>query len=531
MTEQVRRDPLDDRPVDLSGLLTSRLSRRRGGTTLDGNEGTWRWTRPKRLSWFAAGLCLCLADFTTTLLAGVLSFLAFSDAEIGIGRFDHVLLWAVPVLGVFVFRERGFYGRREVARPRGGLHRLVPNVALGWFHAFGLSLLVAVAWSALLREEADKGGSSGVLAGLEGPWLLVFLASGLCGLVATRVLWWALRERLVGRVLVHGRALVVGTGPEAEQVIDRLRDDPASGLEVVGVLDDGPHPAPASLRGVAVLGRLQDMAEMARRSGADTVIVALPWTPGGRVAAALAEAWRLPVQTRLAPDPSVQTYLHHPLTPVAGQPLLDVHEPPISGVKAVVKRAEDLLFASLALLVLWPFLLVIAAAIKLDSRGPVFFKQPRYGFNNRVFGLYKFRSMHVHETDEACVRQTSRGDARITRVGAFLRRHSLDELPQFLNVLRGDMSVVGPRPHALATRTEGLLLEDALASYIARCRVKPGITGWAQVNGWRGQLDTREKLERRVEFDLDYAERWSVLMDLYIIWLTVRCVIRDRHAY
>lgn len=531
MTEQVRRDPLDERSVELSGLLASRLSGRRDGTALGDGEGAWRWARPRRLSWFAVGLCLCLADFATTLLAGLLSFDAFSDADIGAGRFDHVLLWATPVIGVFVFRERGFYGRREVARPSGGVLKTVLEVTPGWFHAFGLSLLVAVAWSGLMRYERDQGGASGVLAGLEGPWLLAFLVSGLGGVVATRLVWSVLRKRLVGRVLVHGRALVVGTGPEAEQVIDRLRDDPASGLEVVGILDDGTRPAPVSLRGVAVLGKLEDMAETVRRSGADTVIVALPWAPGGRVAAALAEAWRLPVQTRLAPDPTVQTYLRHPINPVAGQPLLDVHEPPISGVKAVVKRVEDLLLASLALLVLWPVLLVIAVAIKLDSRGPVFFKQPRYGFNNRVFGLYKFRSMHVHEADEACVRQTSRGDARITRVGAFLRRHSLDELPQFLNVLRGDMSVVGPRPHALATRTEGLLLADAMASYIARCRVKPGITGWAQVNGWRGQLDTREKLERRVEFDLDYAERWSVLMDLHIIWLTLKCVIRDRHAY
>lgn len=528
MVEQVRRDPLDERPA---GLLEPWASGRRGEAGLDAPGRAWTWARPRRLSWFAVGLCLCLADFATTLLIGLVTFEAFSDAETGAGRFDHVLLWATPVLCVFVFRERGLYGRKEVARPTGGVLKLVLRVAPGWFHAFGLSLLVAVAWSALTRQEGERGGASGVLAGLEGPWLLAYLACGLCGVGATRLVWSASRRHLVGRVLVHGRALVVGTGSEAEQVIDRLRDDPASGLEVVGILDDGARPAPASLRGVAVLGTLEGMAAAVRGSGADTVIVALPWAPGTRVAAALAEAWRLPVQTRLAPDSSVQTYLRHPLSPVAGQLLLDVHEPPISGVKAIVKRAEDVLLASLALLALWPVLLVIAAAIKLDSRGPVFFKQPRYGFNNRVFGLYKFRSMHVHAADVACERQTSRDDPRITRVGAFLRRHSLDELPQFLNVLRGEMSVVGPRPHALATRTEGLLLEDAIHSYIARCRVKPGITGWAQVNGWRGQLDTREKLERRVEFDLDYAERWSVLMDLRILWLTLKCVIRDRHAY
>ena len=273
------------------------------------------------------------------------------------------------------------------------------------------------------------------------------------------------------------------------------------------------------------------MARTVERSGADTIIVAMPWTARGSIAAAFAEAERLLVETRLASDAAAQAYLHYPASLVAGQMLFDVRHPPLSGAKAVIKRAEDLVLASALLLILAPLLLAIAAAVKLDSRGPVIFKQPRHGFNNRVFSFYKFRSMHAHAADKACNRQTCRADPRLTRIGAFLRRHSLDELPQLINVLRGEMSVVGPRPHALCTRTEGLLLADALASYIGRFRIKPGITGWAQVKGCRGELDTREKLERRVEFDLDYAERWSLLLDLRILLLTLRCVIGDNHAY
>ena len=245
--------------------------------------------------------------------------------------------------------------------------------------------------------------------------------------------------------------------------------------------------------------------------------------------------WNAAVETHRAEvvtcPSNLRSDLRYLVSSVGGQSLLDVHGLPIMGSMAVVKRAQDLLLASLLLLVLSPVLLAVAVTVKLDSRGPVLFKQPRRGFNGRVFHIYKFRSMHAHLADVACARQTSRGDPRLTRVGAFLRRHSIDELPQLLNVLRGEMSIIGPRPHALSTRTEGLLLEDAVDSYVARYRVKPGITGWAQVNGWRGELDTREKLERRVEFDLDYAERWSLLMDLRILWRTLRCVLRDHRAY
>jgi len=198
---------------------------------------------------------------------------------------------------------------------------------------------------------------------------------------------------------------------------------------------------------------------------------------------------------------------------------------------ALIKRGADMIIASLALLLLSPLLIAIAVLIRAESPGPILFKQPRYGFGERIFNICKFRTMRVHMTDAVCERQTSRDDVRLTRVGSLLRKHSLDELPQLFNVLRGEMSVVGPRPHALSTRVEGLLLDDAVAGYTQRFFVKPGITGWAQVNGWRGELDTIEKLRQRLQFDLDYIARGSLTMDLWIIWLTFLCVIRDPHAY
>ncbi len=490
------------------------------------SDGFWTRPRMRRLSWFKISAAFCLADFLMTLLAGPLAFSALADMPTGFDALDCTLFGLAPFLTLGTLYERGLYGREAVLQPAG-----LRCVTLGWLQAFGLLLLAAVAWAAMVGWRDPQAGVSAALVKLGRPWIGGFLMVGLLGLLANRVLWSAVRSHLMGRVLVHGRAVVVGTGPAAEQVIGRLRDDPTSGLEVVGVVDDGAHRDQASLCGITVLGGLADLVQAVRNSEADTVIVAVPWAARARIAAVIAEAGRMAVDIRIAPDAEAAEYLRYPVSFVAGQCFLDVLDPPISGVNAIVKRGEDLVAASLALLILAPVLLAVAVAIKLDSPGPLLFRQSRRGFNNRVFQLCKFRSMHADMADEACAQQTSRDDPRLTRVGTFLRRHSLDELPQLLNVLRGEMSIVGPRPHALSTRAEGLLLEEAVDSYIARLRVKPGITGWAQVNGWRGELDTREKLERRVEFDLDYIARWSLLMDLRILWLTLPCVIRDSHAF
>ena len=174
---------------------------------------------------------------------------------------------------------------------------------------------------------------------------------------------------------------------------------------------------------------------------------------------------------------------------------------------------------------------MIAAAIKLDSPGPVLFRQRRYGLNNEMIEVFKFRTMRADATDRNAERLTARNDPRVTRVGAFLRRTSLDELPQFLNVLRGDMSVVGPRPHATAAKAGGLLYPEAVRGYHARHRVKPGITGWAQVNGWRGETETVEQIARRVECDLYYIEHWTVAFDLWIVLRTVFGGFAGRNAY
>jgi exopolysaccharide biosynthesis polyprenyl glycosylphosphotransferase len=212
-------------------------------------------------------------------------------------------------------------------------------------------------------------------------------------------------------------------------------------------------------------------------------------------------------------------------------PLLMACTRPIGGWRAFIKRAEDIALSGGLLAFLSPVMLTIGLMIKITSRGPVFFRQRRLGYNNRVIEVLKFRSMYTHLSDADASQQACRGDKRVTPLGAWLRRTSLDELPQLLNVLRGDMSLVGPRPHALATTAGGLALEEAVPVYPSRHRVKPGITGWAQVNGYRGALDSVEKIVLRVNHDLYYIENWSLGLDLKILWRTAQLIFADDNAF
>lgn len=182
-------------------------------------------------------------------------------------------------------------------------------------------------------------------------------------------------------------------------------------------------------------------------------------------------------------------------------------------------------------MLLSPILLVTALAVRLDSEGPALFRQKRYGYNDRLIRVFKFRSMYVNQTDRNAERQTTREDPRITRVGRFIRKTSIDELPQLFNVLMGNMSIVGPRPHATATKAAGVPFEEAVREYSSRHRVKPGITGWAQINGYRGETDTLHKIQKRVEYDLEYISKWSVWLDLYIVFMTVPAILSTKEVY
>jgi Undecaprenyl-phosphate glucose phosphotransferase len=249
----------------------------------------------------------------------------------------------------------------------------------------------------------------------------------------------------------------------------------------------------------------------------DQVIIALPWSASNRLQSIVTELSLTPVDIRLAPEAAGFAFMRKPITLLGDLPVTTLLHRPIAGTDQAIKWLEDQAIAALLLFILAPLMLVIAVAIRLDSPGPIFFQQEREGFNNRRFRIWKFRTMRHNMCEAHDIRQARRADPRVTRVGAFLRKSSLDELPQLFNVIAGEMSIVGPRPHAPSTRAGTRVFEDVIATYAGRHRVKPGITGWAQVCGWRGPTETEYKLLRRVEHDLFYIDNWSVWLDMYVL--------------
>lgn len=239
----------------------------------------------------------------------------------------------------------------------------------------------------------------------------------------------------------------------------------------------------------------------------------------------------MPVDVRLSAHSNKLRFRPRSYSCVGNVPFLDIFDKPIADWDSVAKRAFDVVCASLLVILFCPIMLLTAPAIKVESKGPVLFRQERYGFNNEVIEVLKFRSMRHDMSDPQARQVVTRDDPRVTRVGRFIRRTSIDELPQLINVIRGDLSLVGPRPHAVNAHTGDRLWNDVVAGYFARHRVKPGVTGWAQINGWRGEVDAHEKIRQRVEHDLFYIENWSVLFDLYILALTPIRLFTSENAY
>ena len=240
----------------------------------------------------------------------------------------------------------------------------------------------------------------------------------------------------------------------------------------------------------------------------------------------------LPIDIRLSAHSSKLRLRPRAYSYIGTVPLLDLFDKPIADWDLVLKWLFDKIVGAAMLLVLSPLFIAVAAAVKLDSRGPILFRQKRFGFNNELIEVFKFRSMYIDQADENAAKLVTKDDPRVTRVGRFIRKTSLDELPQLFNVVfKGNLSLVGPRPHALHAKAEDRLYDQVVDGYFARHRVKPGITGWAQVNGWRGETNTSEKIQRRVEHDLYYIENWSVFFDLYILALTPFALVSSENAY
>ncbi|MDH4764150.1 undecaprenyl-phosphate glucose phosphotransferase [Pseudomonas sp. CBMAI 2609] len=362
--------------------------------------------------------------------------------------------------------------------------------------------------------------------------LLKWFFGGLALLLLMRVLTLTSYGLLAQRGIFLQRAAILGATENGLRLANHMlvRQDFRCGL--VGIVDDRTvKRLPLHLAGLPLLGGTQDLRVLIEQIKLDIVFIALPWTAERRIDQVTRVLGRLPVNVLLVPDLVALRYAQFPLAEVAGVHLFRVSKQALSGWAPLFKRIEDLLLTGLILPFVALPMLLIALIIKLDSPGPILFRQQRYGYNDRLIDVWKFRTMFVCQVDQDAVLQTTQDDPRVTRVGRWLRRFSLDELPQLFNVLSGNMSLVGPRPHAKATQASGLMFEDAVIEYSARHRMNPGMTGWAQVNGLRGETDTLDKIERRIEYDLRYIEEWSLWLDLYILLRTLPSLIWSRTAY
>ena len=362
-------------------------------------------------------------------------------------------------------------------------------------------------------------------------WVGVWFAVTLAGMGAVRGILWLRARSWVAQGRLARNVAVVGGGPLAERLIATLRRPDEDAVNVIGVFDDRRERVGQRVAGVRRIGTVEELLIYARHSRVDQIILALPWAAEARITAILKKLRMLPVDIGLAPD-LVGIHVNHAgFGSFGGVPILTVCKKPLADWHSVIKTVEDRILASLLILFLGPLMLLVAFAIKLDSPGPVLFRQKRYGLNNHAIYVYKFRTMYHHMRDENAERLATRNDKRITRIGAFLRKSSIDELPQLFNVWRGEMSIVGPRPHAMSAKAADRLYEEVVSEYAARHRVKPGITGWAQVKGWRGETDTVEKIQKRVEHDLYYIENWSLTFDIKILVLTFFALLRADNAY
>jgi polysaccharide biosynthesis protein PslA len=326
-------------------------------------------------------------------------------------------------------------------------------------------------------------------------------------------------------------SVVLGAGSEAERFMEHLNRTREPLPEILACFDDRTTRISATLGSVPCRGNVDDLVEFVRAHAVDEVIVALPWSAEERLATLIERLKVLPVDIQLSPYGFGYRMAEPKLTCVAGLPLLTVVTRPLRASDAIIKAIEDWVVGFGLLLLFLPIMAIITLAIRLDSPGPILFRQPRHGCNNRVIYVYKFRTMFHAATDLTGGQQTARDDDRVTRVGRFLRRSSLDELPQLFNVLLGNMSVVGPRPHPIGMRTEEKLCQEIVSGYAQRHKMKPGITGWAQIHGWRGATETGYQLRKRVEHDIYYVESWSLWLDIKILLLTAFKGFRSPNAF
>jgi len=483
-----------------------------------GQEAYWQrgfgWRA--RLSSEILAATVAAIDFCLVLAAAATAFTLYFDllgrSAAESGRYIWTALFAATVF-VGGFERFGGYQLMQLLKLSWQLTRAI----VMW--SMTLSVLLLVAFLGKTSETYSRG------------WALVWFVATPAFLLTARSILHVTATRWVKGGSLARNIVIVGAGNEGKRLIAKLCNLQDKSIAIRGVFDDRKSRLPSSVLGLNVLGTTDDLVRLARRVPVDEVIVALPLGAEERLKSLFFKLKGIAADLRLSIEPVAETFQVRGMSYVGTVPILEIADRPIKHWRAVAKWLEDKVLSGLLLIFLSPVMAVTALLIKLDSHGPIFFVQERFGFNNDVIQVFKFRTMYVDCGDQSGAQRTVQNDPRVTRVGRVLRALSIDELPQLINVLRGDMSLVGPRPHAIAMKAGGRLYCDAVEQYLHRHRVKPGITGWAQVNGLRGEVDTIEKAYARVTHDLFYIEHWSFLLDLRIFLKTVGILVSRDNVY
>jgi Undecaprenyl-phosphate glucose phosphotransferase len=457
-----------------------------------------------------------LADFVLLSFIGIALYLGYMAPIAGFYWEYVAAICGMTVAAVICFQAADIY---QVQVFRGQLRQMTRMIS-SW--AFVFLLFIGGSFFAKLGNEISR------------LWLSAFFFIGLGALVAERLFLRSMVRSWARQGRLDRRTIVVGSDKNGEHLIEALNAQDDSDLDILGVFDDrNDSRALDTCAGSPKLGKVDDIVEFARRTRIDLVLFALPISAETRILEMLKKLWVLPVDIRLSAHTNKLRFRPRSYSYLGKVPTLDVFEAPITDWDLVMKWLFDHVVGAIILLLAMPVMALVALAIKLDSPGPVLFRQKRFGFNNERIDVFKFRSLYHHHADPTASKVVTKNDSRVTRVGRFIRKSSLDELPQLFNVVfKSNLSLVGPRPHAVQGKLQSQLFDEAVDGYFARHRVKPGITGWAQINGWRGEVDSEEKIQKRVEFDLYYIENWSVLFDLYILLKTPLALIsKNENAY
>ena len=411
---------------------------------------------------------------------------------------------------ITAFFHLGFYEFEPVSKPSRHTHKIIGTIGLTFL------VFLSLAFALKISDQISR------------VWVFSWFLTTVILIYIERNLVKSIFYQMAKRGQLSRRIILVGVSEPCEKFLQQIHLKNEPWFNIVGIFDDRQGRGSKTFHGYPILGTTNDVLDYFRRNMVDDIIISLPWKADQRIKEIIQKLKELPVNVRLCPDLAGFLHLNIKYSTLAEIPMLNVVDKPLDGGNYLLKLIVDKFFATLILIFISPLLLVIALAIKLDSPGPAIFRQQRYGFNNKYFHVYKFRTMHQEYCNNLGGEQARKNDSRITSLGKFLRKYSLDEFPQLLNVLEGSMSLVGPRPHPINLDNK---FSNIINGYFARHRVKPGITGWAQINGWRGETDTVEKMENRYKHDVYYIENWSILLDIKILYKTVFVMLSSKNAY